>query len=196
MLEKELNPTLRLLLSTTALLIEEKGCNQLTMNDIINRSGISKGGIYHYVESKDELFSLVLQVELEKTRSRFLQHLQEIDGTDADWIETLLVHLYKFDHDSLGNQILLYLLSKSHHLLVRQAIRGYYRQMVKITHDWIDQGQQQGRFLRGIDNKKMADLFVLISLGLRIRNVAPSETGYFTDQDFSTLIKGILESQT
>lgn len=192
--KKEINPTLRSLLATTELLIRQKGCSKLTMKDIIEQSGISKGGIYHYVESKDELFSMVLQMHVEKTCAQFLQRLDKERQKEKDWFEILLDHFYQCNQDTISSRILLYLLSKKDDLLVRQTIRSYYRQVVKTTIDWIQSGQQVGCFSTVVDRKKMADLFVLISLGIHIRSVIPSEAGYFSKQDFAKLMQGILRN--
>ncbi len=191
--KRETNPTLRLLLATTEDLIRQKGCSKLTMKDIIQQSGISKGGIYHYVESKDELFTMVLQTQLEKTRTQFLQRLEKGLGKEREWIDILLDHFYQCNQDPINSHILFYLLSKTDNLLVRQTIRSYYRQLVKTTIDWIHSGQHKGHFSTVVDDKKMADLFVLISLGYHIRSCIPSEAGYFSMEDFGKLIMVILK---
>jgi AcrR family transcriptional regulator len=58
--------TLRLVLETTEKLAAEIGCQNTTLQEIIKRSGISKGAIYHYVQSKDELFGLILEQHMLK----------------------------------------------------------------------------------------------------------------------------------
>lgn len=192
-LQKEkLNPTLRLLLTTTERLIKQKGCSRLTMKDIIEHSGISKGGIYHYVESKEELLAMVLQTHLEAITDRLWQQVQKKEPTESAWIETLLKDFYQVDQDSLCGEILLYLLHKKDSLIVRQAIRRAYRHAVKTTSEWIQSGQREVNFSTVVDEKKMADLFVLISLGLQIRNVIPSEGGSFSTDDFFKLMRGVL----
>ena len=69
--------TKRLLLDTTKQLILEKGCAATTLNDIITRSGLSKGAIFHYVKSKDELFSWVLKERLEEINRRFFEAAEQ-----------------------------------------------------------------------------------------------------------------------
>lgn len=190
--KRTLNPTFRLLLTTTELLIKQKGCSKLTMKDIIEHSGISKGGIYHYVESKEDLLSMVLQAHLEQLTTQFRRQLETTERTASTWIEMLLQYFYQIDTDSICGEILLYLLHKKDQLIVRQTIRQYYRQVVKTTHEWIQSGQQEVDFSTVVDAKKIADLFVLISLGQKIRNVIPSAGGHFSTEDFSKLINGIL----
>ncbi|WP_245602145.1 TetR/AcrR family transcriptional regulator [Peribacillus kribbensis] len=44
----------------------EIGCKNTTLQEIIKASGLSKGAIYHYVSSKDELFGLIFQNKLQE----------------------------------------------------------------------------------------------------------------------------------
>lgn len=60
------SPTLRAVLETTEQLAAEIGCQNTTLQEIIKRSGMSKGAIYHYVQSKDELFGLILEEHMIK----------------------------------------------------------------------------------------------------------------------------------
>src|SRR5690625_290372 len=69
--------TMRTLLSTTKQLIIEKGCNSITLNDIIKQSGLSKGAIFHYVKSKDEIYTLVLLERLEEINDRFQKQVKK-----------------------------------------------------------------------------------------------------------------------
>lgn len=74
------NPSFQLLLTATEELILEKGCQQTTLQDIMKRSGLSKGAIYHYVKSKDELLGLLLQRRFAAISQRFYQTVREGEG--------------------------------------------------------------------------------------------------------------------
>lgn len=189
---KKISPTLKLLLITTERLVREKGCQQTTMQDIIQESGVSKGGIYHYIESKDELLAFVLQVLVAQKHHRFLRQLEHTEQSLVGGIRLLMDYIYQPSTD-VSHQILTYLLAKKDNLSVRQTIRSYYRQMIHTTCRWIEQGQLDGRFDDRIETKKIADLFVLIALGLHVRDVIPSETGFFSNEDFIRFMRGILE---
>ena len=63
--EERRKQTIRLLLDATKELIREKGGHSITMKDIMDQSGLSKGSIFHYVKSEDEIFVWVLQDRLE-----------------------------------------------------------------------------------------------------------------------------------
>ncbi|WP_027092074.1 TetR/AcrR family transcriptional regulator [Cohnella thermotolerans] len=57
--------TLQLLLDTARQLIREKGCMKTTFSDIMERSGLSKGAIFHYVKGKDDLLGMLLRSGIE-----------------------------------------------------------------------------------------------------------------------------------
>ncbi|UUZ86481.1 TetR/AcrR family transcriptional regulator [Paenibacillus sp. P26] len=43
------------------------------MQDIADEAGLTKGAIYHYVKSKDELFAMILEAGMEQTNRRFFE---------------------------------------------------------------------------------------------------------------------------
>jgi AcrR family transcriptional regulator len=50
--------------------IAERGCNQMTIDDVAKRIGVTKGAVYWYFKSKEELVAAVLnrfQSDIEKT---------------------------------------------------------------------------------------------------------------------------------
>lgn len=189
-----INPTLQRLLQATEELISEIGCEKTTMKEIMKRSGISKGGIYHYVESKNELYSFVLSVRLERIHQKFLQLSIQQSQSLPVGAEQLVYLLYQLEQtaDDLIRQIFIYLLSKTNHLPARQAIRHFYRQLIQSTTQWIEKEQKMGRCSLHLDVSKIADLFVLLSLGMHIRQSMPSETGIFSSQDFTRFVQGIV----
>lgn len=67
----------QLILDTAEQIIQEKGCRQTTMQDIIDRSGLSKGAIYHYVSGKDELFGLILKAKMDQMNDSFKQSVSK-----------------------------------------------------------------------------------------------------------------------
>jgi TetR/AcrR family transcriptional regulator, cholesterol catabolism regulator len=76
--------TLKAVLETTERLAAEIGCQNTTLQEIIKRSGMSKGAIYHYVQSKDELFGLILEEHMirkvEEYRTKAAHHREQGAG--------------------------------------------------------------------------------------------------------------------
>jgi AcrR family transcriptional regulator len=62
--------TTRTLVATARALFAEKGYPHVTLGDVLAKAGVSKGALYHYFESKEDLFRAVLaQVHEEIART-------------------------------------------------------------------------------------------------------------------------------
>lgn len=176
-------------MDTTKALVEEKGCNTMTLNNIIERSGLSKGAIYHYVKSKDELLALVLQERMEEISDRFFAEVnkgkKEFEGPLKE-ITKKLPSLQ--DPQDVTNQIFLYLLTNNDQPAVREIIQSFYQQAVQMSKHWITNGQNAGVIPSSVNADKTAELFTLISYGFRVRSSILNDSHAFNIDDFSKLM--------
>ncbi|MCR8634799.1 TetR/AcrR family transcriptional regulator [Paenibacillus radicis (ex Xue et al. 2023)] len=186
--------TTKLLLDTTRTLISEKGCSKTTLSDIMERSGLSKGAIFHYVQGKDELLALVLESRLAEINDRFFdavaQGVPQFKGPMQKITESLSI---LDDPSDVTNQILMYLLSKSDQPAVSEVIQRFYEQAVNASKQWIKAGQQHDVIPASINADKTAELFVLLSYGFRMRAATAPQTISFGISDFSEFIVNILQ---
>lgn len=188
--------TKRLMLDAAKELIREKGCARMTLNDMMERSGLSKGGIFHYVKSKSELLSWVLQDWLEETNRRFLAATEREEKTFEGPIREIIVRLPELEApDNVGNRVLMYLLGKGDQPEVKEVVRRFYEQALRVSKQWIVAGQEAGVIPLSVDADKMADLFVLISLGLRVRGFVSADGFAFGSGDFAALMTDMLQPQ-
>lgn len=58
------------ILNSAMVCFAEKGYAQATVDDIVNESGMSKGAVYHYFKSKDDIYLTLLDRALERTFNR------------------------------------------------------------------------------------------------------------------------------
>ncbi|ANB56373.1 bacterial regulatory s, tetR family protein [Anoxybacillus sp. B7M1] len=192
--EQKREQTKRLLLDAVKELIYEKGCTNTTLHDIMERSGLSKGAIFHYVKSKDELFSWVLKERLDKINERFFHQASQKASFEEPLYE-ITSRLSDLENpQDPGNQVLMYLLGKSDQPDIKKILQQYYEQAIHMSKSWIIAGQEAGVISQSIDADKTAELFTLISFGLRMRSVIDSN-GYFFNQDFAELISERLQSK-
>lgn len=186
--------TISLLLDTTKELIMEKGCHSITMKDIMDKSGLSKGAIFHYVKSKDELFVWVLQERLEETNSRFMNEVGQGRGSFEEPMERIVESISAYENGSdVTNKVLMYLLGKEDQPVIAEALKQYYDRSVQLSKQWIVTGQQYGVILQTIDADQTAEMFVLLTFGLRVRSSIPWTTTTFKAQDVSSFISQILQ---
>lgn len=189
--------TKQLLLDTTKQLIEEKGCANMTLNDIMQRSGLSKGAIFHYVKGKDELLAMVLEERLEETNARFLEATRQGTPEFAGPMNQIAGSLRMLEErQDAANQVFIYLLGKSDQPDVAAVTKRFYEHAFGVSKQWILAGQHGGVIPPSIDADKTADLFVLISFGLRMRSSIGSDALAFGSADFGTWMANLLQPKT
>ncbi|KAB2336823.1 TetR/AcrR family transcriptional regulator [Cytobacillus depressus] len=188
--------TKQLLLDATKELVREKGCSKMTLNDIIERTRLSKGAIYHYVKSKDELLAIVLEERLEDINDSFFAEVnkgnKELEGPLQETLKKLPSLQDPLDPT---NRIFIYLLGKNDQPAVSEMIRRFYEQAIQFSKQWIVAGQKAGVISLTVDADKIAELFVLISYGVRMRSAISSDSYAFGPDDFSNFIADLLRSK-
>lgn len=73
----------KFILDTARKVFMEKGFKRVTMKDIVEACDISRGGLYLYFDSTQEIFLEVLRMESEETDDVFSDNIKE-DATAAD----------------------------------------------------------------------------------------------------------------
>ncbi|MBY0159752.1 TetR/AcrR family transcriptional regulator [Paenibacillus lautus] len=193
--EERREQTKRILLEATEELIREQGASRTTLNDIMKRSGLSKGAIFHYVSSKDELFVLVLRAKLAEQNEQFMNEvnkqgdIKQFDGP-MNAITSGMSRLES--RDDVSNLILMYLIGKSDQPEIADIVAGFYREATATSKEWIVTGQEAGVITKSIDAKRTAELFELLSFGLRMRGLIGATSDVFSTKEYSDFIIDIL----
>lgn len=194
--EERREQTIRQLLHATKELLQDRGCHSITMKDIMEKSELSKGAIFHYVKSKDEIFAWVLQERLEETNKHFMNQVEQAPKTFDGPMQVVSSNLAALeDAQDVTNKVLMYLLGKEDDPAVAEVLKNYYERSVYLSKQWIVSGQQHGVILESVDPDKTAEMFVLLSLGLRVRSSLPIKLTSGTAQDISSYIVNILKNQ-
>ncbi|UUZ81941.1 TetR/AcrR family transcriptional regulator [Paenibacillus sp. P26] len=187
--------TTRLLLDTVKELIREKGCHLVTMKDIMDRSGLSKGAIFHYVKSKDEIFVWVLLEQLEETNERFMNEVKQGNRTFDAPMARISENFAAMDNaQDVTNKVLLYLIGKEDQPVIAEALKQYYERSIELSRQWIEAGQRHGVIPESVDSATSAEMFVLLTIGMRVRSSIPTAPS-FKAQDLTTFITHILNPQ-
>ncbi|WP_169085057.1 TetR/AcrR family transcriptional regulator [Paenibacillus sp. PL91] len=188
--------TIRQLLEATKELLAEKGCHAVTMKDIMDKSELSKGAIFHYVKSKNEIFAWVLQEQLEETNKQFMNEVEQVPKTFDGPMQKISENLVKLeDEHDVTNKVLMYLFGKQDEPAVAEVLKNFYERSVYLSKQWIMSGQQHGVIFESVDAAKTAEMFVLLALGLRVRSSFPITSIACTAQDLSALMVGMLKIQ-
>lgn len=188
--------TIRKLLEATKILLKGKGCHAITMKDIMEQSSLSKGAIFHYVKSKDEIYAWVLHERLEETNARFMQETEHVTTTFDGPMQSISSNLAALeDPNDSTNKVLKYLLGKEDDPTVAEVLQHFYERSVSFAKQWISLGQRHGVIIETVDPDKTAEMFVLLSLGLRVRSSFASTTVQISTE-VSTFMSTILKVQS
>lgn len=180
-------------MEATRALIEEKGCNSITMQDIVGRSGLSKGAIFHYVKSKDEIFVWLLQEGLEETNQRFMSEIEQGHRRFEEPMQQIAESIIQYENPlNVTNKVLLYLLGKEKDPVVGEALKLYYDRSVYLSRLWIETGQRYGVIPESVEADKTAEMFTLMTLGLRIRSSIPGTEAVFKAHDITAWMTSML----
>jgi AcrR family transcriptional regulator len=179
------NTSFQLILDTTEELIREKGCRQTTLQDIIGKSGLSKGAIYHYVNGKDELLGLVLKARIEQMNTKFHEI---VNNPKSQGLENPLQLIatgmaQTSHHEDVTNKIFIYLLSQMDNPKVSEIMKGVYEYTLKTCIQWIEAGQKGGVIPATVDKAKVAEGMLMFMYGLRVQNTIRQEAGSMSMQD-------------
>ena len=80
----------REILRTAARLFQQQGYDATSMNDVAAALKLSKGGLYHHFQSKDEILFYIMSHAMEITEERVINVVRRIDGASVAGTEERL----------------------------------------------------------------------------------------------------------
>lgn len=137
-----------------------KGYYASTVDDIVKYSKLSKGSVYNYFKSKEEIFLSLLQQRSEANLQELTAGLAEISSSVEKlryWIRTDLpynVNKKKFMHVHIESW--LYAADVPH---VKAVLKESFDTLFKLTQDIIVQGQEAGEIKQDINPNAAAAMF-------------------------------------
>lgn len=175
------------ILATAAMVFARHGFNQARMDDIVKESGLSKGAIYWYFKSKDEIIIELVR----RFFDRELHEWQALVTSDAPVCERLL-HASRLLADELQhNRDLVPLMYEFYALAprqeaVRQVLQSYIHSYRNILIALLQQGIERGE-IRPVDPAEAATALTALYEGLVIIELAESDTIPFRDLSEKTV---------
>lgn len=180
------------ILETARKVFVEKGYKNVTMKDIVEACEISRGGLYLYFDSTEQIFLEVLQMEAEETDDVFTQNITP-DDTAADILTlflkeqkkellrkknslTVAVYEFFFAHKS----------TDKNNMLRRQFDAG-----VKVLEKLIETGIASGEFY--CENPKGAASNIMYVLeGMKIDAQTFGITEKMVDEQLLYIMQGLI----
>lgn len=143
------------ILSTAALVFARRGFSQARMDDIVQESGLSKGAIYWYFKSKDDIILALMQrffdTEMEKIQT-LLTRSDEPSGTRLEYYNKLMIaSVRQIEEEGLMPLFYEFYALATRQESVRQFIRAYFERFREMAAHLIRQGIAQGELDPSVD---------------------------------------------
>ena len=180
------------ILDTARKVFVEKGFKSVTMKDIVEACEISRGGLYLYFESTDQILMEVLQMEADETDDVFTEQIARED-TAADILTLFLKEQKKEllqNKDNLTVAVYEYFFAHKptdkNNMLRRQFDEG-----VKVIEKLIETGIDSGEFY--CENPKGAAANIMYVLeGLKINAQTFGITEKMVDEQLLYIMQGLI----
>lgn len=182
--------TKKKILDTAKKLFSEKGFSSVTMSDLCEATGLSRGGLYRHFSSTEEVFIALLETDKNDWQSEMdhaisagvpavcmLKHYLDQVRTDIDnGSGGLSLAVYEFQRTIQGKN---------------SFLEERYHCGVNMMKCLLQYGQQRGEF-RPSDLQTEAEHLVIFMDGLKIASVVIP----FSQDDISRQLNGVLEKLT
>jgi AcrR family transcriptional regulator len=137
------------ILEAATTVFTQRGFSDARMDDIVAESGLSKGALYWYFDSKDAIIVSILDqifdyetshvsktIDLEASAKMKLEVFVDTMVKDLERMKPLMPIFIDFWSLSIRNKT------------INQAIKRYYQNFIDLIEPIIDQGIKQGEFRR------------------------------------------------
>lgn len=154
------------ILDAALLVFARRGFAATRMDDLVLASGLSKGALYWYFESKEALILALLK----RLLAVQLQHLQQLSGADGSVRDRLLLFAQQFSEalaylPDLTSLLLEFYALAARQDEARQLFREFFTAYSGVFEALFRQGIEQGEF-RAMDTTTSAQGLIALSEGI------------------------------
>jgi AcrR family transcriptional regulator len=152
----------------------KKGYHDATMDDIAERIGVSKGALYQYFKSKEDLYRAILTARFHNMTKMISSELS--GGSFAECCRTFLENLIK--HSSglgLGFEVLS---EATRNSALAKVARDYYRETAQVIEECLEEWKKRGSLRKDLDARLFAKGLVALYDGMTVHlaiGTEPSE---------------------
>ena len=152
--------TVKLIIDVSMKLFIEKGYDHTSLQDIINETKLSKGGIYHHFASKEEIFEVAMETY---ANLAVLELTKVLDNKSLNGVEKLKelfkVSLYIESQDTFRDVVNDF--KKDTRLLVEHLLRGMQISAHELLYPAIKEGIEDGTIVAD-HPKELAEAIVVL----------------------------------
>ncbi|MFF5208615.1 TetR/AcrR family transcriptional regulator [Streptosporangium sp. NPDC000396] len=151
-------PVRQRLLAEATRLFAERGFESASVQEIVSAAGVTKGAMYHYFDSKDdllrEIYGRVLRMQMER-----LTRIADGPGPVAERLHTAAADVVRTTVENLDDSKIFF---RSMHLLApdtRKSVRAERRLYHERFRDLVSEGQREGVFRTDTPAEIVVDFF-------------------------------------
>lgn len=197
-----MNETKEHILKITFSLFLQKNFKEVTMSEIVKKTGLSKGGFYHHFESKEDLFKEVITHYFERMvfgsndignpkslKAYYMARISQFDRVNEDLIPD------DNDNTELFNLNFFSLMFDALKILpeFQERMKAYHK---KEKEDWkkiISKAKKNKEISTTLSDDQIADLFTFSADGLALNNTLYNSV-HSMKADISSLWNGIYDA--
>ncbi|GAA3441594.1 TetR/AcrR family transcriptional regulator [Planomonospora venezuelensis] len=151
-------PVRQRLLSEATRLFAERGFESTSVQEIVTAAGVTKGAMYHYFDSKDdllhEIYARLLRMQMER-----LNHFAGAGGPVAERLHAAAADVVRTSAENLDDSKIFF---RSMHLLApdtRKVVRAERRVYHERFRGLVTEGQREGVFRADVPADIVVDFF-------------------------------------
>ena len=154
------NENIKALIQETLMsLCDHNPLNNISLGKIARKAGISKGTLYYYYKTKNEIILDIANIDLDNQYNKFVEW---IDNSSKDTsLHRAIKYIIKGDLESLRHRIQLFLEATTDNQTIQEELRKHYIRFIDLIADKLS--------VRYNDSKYLATLLIVISDGLFIQ---------------------------
>ncbi len=187
------------ILQSAAALFSQNGYHTTSMDDIVKESGLSKGAIYGYFKSKDDLFLALSDKQLESMIDNMQDAFSPEDSAKNKLMKAAEIHFRQIVDPNDVWRVTLELWVESPRIpSLEKRVRKRYDLAHKFLADIIAEGKKKGEFRKDIDPDMISSILLATIRGLSIH----TRMGHNFDWQkikkslFALLYEGIIEEES
>jgi AcrR family transcriptional regulator len=146
-------------------LFYESGYDKTSINDIINKVGVTKGAFYYHFKSKDEVLDTIALQQAEEMVEVFIGVVDENDENSLAKINRIISSMQKYRAETEEKRLKIFkVLDKNENLKLRQKVFENYMRLSKpIVSKIIEQGIKEGVFTTDYSDE-LAEFYIYFSI--------------------------------
>jgi len=151
------------IIQTALDIFSKNGYRGTTMDDIAKELGVSKGALYSYFKSKDDILKEIFQSNHQILREIFCKSL---DGQDyMQTMEKAYKLITQKYHEFIHASFEIFALA-SHDKDIRKIMREDHEKDIQVMHEFVQNLMEKGNIRTDIDPRTMAQLLDALFTGI------------------------------